>query len=308
MQKSVELSILYEALAPVKQWIKQFGEDGVFEEAAVDMYSEQSLSHQTVSPFPGPENIHALRLTELCQRLNLNSAERDLLLLCVGMEIDPEWPLLCALAHRNKMMAHPTFRLAQNIIPTLTPKSICSAGSLRYWGVIHLGQGLTAFTSPLILDESILHYLLGNTCLPEALAGSFKVLPSKKDTLSSSQQTVVEEMMSAWVKSTRVFQLCGTDCLLQSAIASYFCHGAEIALYRLSVETLPSSPEDFRMFMRLWQREVKLNDYALFINWDQSNINSNIKTRLSVLVETTEGPIIVMTSDRIDLPATSVHT
>ncbi|NES64567.1 MAG: hypothetical protein F6K24_04515, partial [Okeania sp. SIO2D1] len=54
-------------------------------------------------------------LNYLCHRFNLSQFEREIILLCVGMELDPRWPSECADAQVNPQYNFPTFSLAQSI-------------------------------------------------------------------------------------------------------------------------------------------------------------------------------------------------
>ncbi|MFW5779508.1 MAG: hypothetical protein ACOCXU_05720 [Coleofasciculus sp.] len=51
-------------------------------------------------------------LTQLCQIFGLSGFERDLLLLCAGMELDEQWGALCAEAQGEAQQNYPTFGLA----------------------------------------------------------------------------------------------------------------------------------------------------------------------------------------------------
>ena len=51
-------------------------------------------------------------LTTLCSIFNLSHFERQIILFCVGMELDPEFPGMCAAINGSGNMNYPTFQLA----------------------------------------------------------------------------------------------------------------------------------------------------------------------------------------------------
>ncbi|WP_237766153.1 hypothetical protein [Arthrospira platensis] len=60
-------------------------------------------------------NIIPPVLEQLCDTFGLSTFEQDLLLLCAGMELDADFPLLCAEANGDPQKPYPTFSLALNI-------------------------------------------------------------------------------------------------------------------------------------------------------------------------------------------------
>ncbi|MEL6166719.1 MAG: ATP-binding protein, partial [Cyanobacteria bacterium J06628_3] len=58
----------------------------------------------------------ASNLENICTIFNLCDFERDLLLLCAGMELNPGWTSWCAAAQDNPKLDYPTFNLALSIL------------------------------------------------------------------------------------------------------------------------------------------------------------------------------------------------
>jgi len=67
------------------------------------------------------EAAHAMpapsALDTLCAAFALSSFERDVLLLCAGMELDARFASLCATAQGDPRRAYPTFSLALAALP-----------------------------------------------------------------------------------------------------------------------------------------------------------------------------------------------
>ena len=100
-------------------------------------------------------------LSQLCQLFDLSEFERDILLLCAGIEIYPSLAALCAKAQGNANKNYPTFNLALNTLSKAHWSAITPDGSLRYWNLIELEEENFSTYSPLRIDERILHYLVG---------------------------------------------------------------------------------------------------------------------------------------------------
>jgi len=115
---------------------------------------------------PGPPALETL-----CAMFGLSPFERDVLLLCAGMELDATFPVLCASAQGDPQRAYPTFSLAQAALPAPHWSAITPAGPLRRWRLIEVGAGNAITLSPLRIDERVLHYLTGIHHLDERLVG-----------------------------------------------------------------------------------------------------------------------------------------
>ena len=80
-------------------------------------------------------------LDVICAKFDLTSFERDLLLLCVGVELDADLALLCAALQDDSKRAYPTFALAMKVLPHLQWDALAPDGALRRWRLIEIGAG-----------------------------------------------------------------------------------------------------------------------------------------------------------------------
>ena len=97
--------------------------------------------------------------------------QRDALLLCAGVELDSSFAPLCAKQNVTGRGV-PTFSLALAALPDPHWSAITPAGPLRHWRLIEVGVGEALTTSPLRIDERVLHYLAGVSYLDDRLQGS----------------------------------------------------------------------------------------------------------------------------------------
>jgi hypothetical protein len=107
----------------------------------------------------------------LCRRFALTAFERDLLLLCAGVELDGRFAEACSLIHRDPKRTAPTFGLALAVLPGAHWSALTRDRPLRYWRMIEPLAGESLAGSPLRIDERILHYLTGIASSDERLAG-----------------------------------------------------------------------------------------------------------------------------------------
>ncbi|MBK9714775.1 MAG: hypothetical protein IPO81_26240 [Kouleothrix sp.] len=120
--------------------------------------------------WPAPAGAPAA-IDMLCELFRLSPFERDLLLLCVGVELDSEIAGLVAAASGETRIASPTFSLALAALPGAHWSALAPIGPLRRWRLIAVGSGPAALHSQLRIEERVLHYLAGVEHLDARLAG-----------------------------------------------------------------------------------------------------------------------------------------
>jgi hypothetical protein len=120
----------------------------------------ESALQEAAAAMPAPPALETLAAT-----FGLSHFERDLLVLCAGMELDSGFAALCAEAQDDLRRAYPTFGLALAALPEPHWSALTPAAPLRHWRLVEVGAGDALTTSPLPLD-----HLLG--ILEICLAGS----------------------------------------------------------------------------------------------------------------------------------------
>jgi hypothetical protein len=214
-------------------------------------------------------------LVTLCRRLKLTRFERDLLLLCVGMELDTSIAGLCARAQGDPARPYPTFALALSLFDDPAWDALSPERGLRYWRLIEIsqpsGQPLTA--SALRADEWVTNYLKGLAYLDDRLTALVTpmALSGASETASPSQQdaaaAILERLKQAPSEQPLpVIQLVGADSESKHVVAGLVCGSLGVRVYRLVSSLLPSAPADLESFVRLWQRASLLLPVALYID------------------------------------------
>jgi len=195
----------------------------------IDRLRKQSVQTESEQQFT-PESVVAqsipLALEQLCTLFSLSPFERDILLLCVGMELDPNFELLCADVQGNRERNYPTLSLALSVLPNSHWSVLASQSPLQRWQLIEIGNKHTLTQSPLRIDKRILCYLLDEPCQDEQLAGIVKPMPPASPTpLPPSHQQLAEQLVATWshgsaTSSFPIVQLCGSEVTAKYSIAA----------------------------------------------------------------------------------------
>jgi hypothetical protein len=205
-------------------------------------------------------------LDRLATVLDLSVPETEVVLLCVGIEIDADIRRL-ALAAADS--AQPTFAFLQAVVPELSWESLTPLGALRYWRVLEVDPGPTLMRSPVRLDERVLHFIKGVAYLDERLQGSFEHVPPPTG-LPRSHAAIAARVAEFWRRTADastwpLIQLSGPDAADKRAVAANAADIAGLQLHLVRAADIPTDAQERSAFGRLWEREALLSDSALLI-------------------------------------------
>jgi len=244
-------------------------------------------------------------LVTLCSRFGLSAFERELLLLGAGMELDAEFPLLCSQAQGDAQRPYPTFSLALAALPEAHWSAINPSAPLRRWRLLEVHTGSSLVTSPLRIDERILHYLTGIQHLDEHLVGFVQpVAPCDGMDLLHSQRDLAERIAALWVQTPPgtvlpAVQLCGSETAGKEEIAAAVAAALGLNLYRMAAQVLPTAPPDLDSLMRLWEREAVLSNGVLLLDCDGCDgADSGREHVVDRFIENLSGVLLVTTQER----------
>ncbi|HEX6729783.1 MAG TPA: ATP-binding protein, partial [Pyrinomonadaceae bacterium] len=239
----------------------------------------------------------------LSSMFGLSAFERDLLLMCAGVELDSTFAALCARAQSDPSRPFPTFSLALAALPEAHWSSMSPTAPLRRWRLIEVGSGMLLTVSALRIDERILNYLTGVQHIDERLAGLIHHL-NETGHLTASHEAVARRIVSHWNQSAQggglpVVQLCGTDAADQRAIAVAACAAIGLHLGSIPASALPVGASEVDGFMRLWGREAVLSNSALLLECHELEANDTARTAsINRLIEGLNSPLIISTVER----------
>jgi hypothetical protein len=244
------------------------------------------------------EHDHPAALETLCHLFGLSSFERDVLLLCAGVELEATFAPLCAAAHGVPRQDYPTFSLALSALAEAHWSALSPAAPLRHWQLIRLEPGRALTRSPLHIDERILHYLVGVQHLDERLAGLLRPLAAAQD-LVPSHAALAREIAATWARAAGVgelpvVQLCGLQLEGKRAVAAAACEMLGLKVYLVPLAALPVDPGQLDNWLRLWGRETALAESALLIDCHGADRPDPARESiLARLVEASYGPLLL---------------
>src|SRR5471032_46711 len=206
----------------------------------------------------------------LCALFHLNEFERDVLLLCAGVELDGPFSASCTAAQGATGFALPTFGLALAVLKDSHWAALSPQAPLRHWRLIDIASGAGLTQAGLRIDERILHYLTGVHYLDDWLASM--VLPlSGKGAPASSHAALAERIAAAWEDDDAVLQLVGPDSDSKREMANAVCAWYGCEAYLIDAASLPAGPAELARFMRLWERESRLGARMLVLDTDDAS-------------------------------------
>ncbi|MCG8365038.1 MAG: ATP-binding protein [Pseudanabaenales cyanobacterium] len=279
----------------------------------LEQFTNREGGQTSTSPpeVPTTENFPPDRppaLEHICQQFGLSSFERQILLLCAGVEINRTIAALCAANHKDPK-AYATLSLAMAVFGGADWRALSPKAPLRRWHLIEPGAGPVLTHSPLRINERILHELMGVPHLDHQLEGILTPLPNLKTKLDSdpsflppSHQELAQrialcglstsvppqaaELMTdnrstptaatlpgaafSGVDQYPAIQLCGGDYETKWAIAAAACAKANVTGLLINTAVLPTELSQLNLIETLLLREVVLTPSVLILDCEST--------------------------------------
>jgi hypothetical protein len=206
----------------------------------------------------------------LARRFDLSPFERELLLLCAGVEMDARLAQRCAEAEAQPQRPWATFGLALGALAEPHWSAITPVHPLRRWRLIEVDEAANLTTARLKIDERVLHYLAGINYLDRRLQPMLRPLdppglmaPAHADTVAG----IVEHLHRADGPAPAI-ELSGDDRPGQEDIAAAVAEHLGLQLFALSARDIPTALHEQDALAILWGRETALLGSALLILCD----------------------------------------
>jgi hypothetical protein len=300
---------LLAALEEVKSALDSHCDQAGTGTAATDRAHDQPHESEP-NPLSEPDSTwnRPPQIETLSRVFGLSPFEQAVVLLCAGVELDASFVPLLAKANGDARFAFPTFSLALAALPQAPWSALAPTGPLRYRRLVAVDRGASLTTSPLRIDERVLHYLTGVEHLDEALLGLVEPI-AEPDILVDSHRQLVERIVGSWTQAAGraalpVIQLCGAERTSQQAVAAAACSRLGLALLSMSAQVIPSDPRELDNLTRLWQREAALSGSALLVDCHEAD-GADLPRQWAIarLIENSGGAVVVACRERRSLPS-----
>ncbi len=289
---------LMNALAVIRGYLEQRGAHLPNVNGAPGDAAAPSAQADALRFTAAPPAIDAIAIA-----FGLSPFERDVLLLCAGVELDTGFAASCATAQGDPRQSHPTFALALSVLPGAHWSALSPTAPLRRFRLIEVGAGNTLTGSPLRIDERVLHHIAGEPHLDERLAGLVDPAPMAPAALVPTHRAIASRIASVWRRasswdSAPIVQLSGPDGDGKRAVAAAACAEIGACLYALPAQLIGGGLEELTL-ARLLTREAKLGGSALLLDCD--DLDSSDVARCALiprLVDRIAAPLIVTSRER----------
>jgi len=252
-------------------------------------------SHPAVPDVAVPEDLSPQPTLQLVvERFGLSGFERDLLLMCAGVELDSA---LAALCREAGGAAGPTFSLALAALPGAHWSAITPSGPLRFWRMIEVRPSEVLVTAPLRIDERILHVLAGVAYTDERLQWITRPHAAQHE-LPAAHRAIAERMAALWGAAAAndelwpPLQLVGEEDAGVADVAAEACRQRGLGLRVIRAHEVPGPPADRQLLARIWEREATLAGSALLVMLDEAD-QADAQRAVAALVERTRFALIV---------------
>ncbi len=220
----------------------------------------------------GSETGHA-PLERLAESFGLSGFERDLLLLCAGVEIDARFAgALAALPPNTVPQCRPTFGLALACLRNPHWSAISPYSPLRRWLLLEVESGDSLVTGALRIDPRVLLYLLEVPTADEALAPVIRPVAPRRSSASPLQRTNAMELgVRYWLGGVHngappmpLLLVARTE-QTRMAMAQEIADACGFGLAQLRASEIPPGAVERDRLARRWVREAVLTASALYI-------------------------------------------
>jgi len=234
----------------------------------------------------------------LSDALGLTQFERDVLLLCAGVELQSTIARRCGAINGHDAADYATFAIALGLFDTAHWSALAPDAPLRRWLLISITPDLPLTSSPVRIEEWVLHYLVGLRYLDRDLEMLVRVA-SPATPLAPSHRSIAEAVAAHWLSpvATAVV-LHGNDPEGQADIAQTAAAAAGWPLYVLRAEDIPVAAAERTLLARRWMREAILLQTVLLVCATADTASRSVAD----FVDRIHTPVVVSAPDLAPVP------
>lgn len=205
-------------------------------------------------------------IDRLAERLGLSAFERDVLLLCAGVDMDAQFAAQCDAAGSEPRRPGPTFSLALAALEAPHWSALAPVRPLRRWRLLEVDEAAGLARARLRIDERILHFLAGVNYLDVRLRSLLHHV-ARPGAMAATHRALCIAVADAveLAESAPTIWLSGDDALAQADVAAEVAAAYGLSLYRMRADEVPGEHADTDTLITLWEREARLSDCALLV-------------------------------------------
>jgi ATPase family associated with various cellular activities (AAA) len=258
-------------------------------------------------PAPTSDETSRPALLESMRRtLGLSDFELDTLLLCAAPDLDTGFGQLLQSIYGQ---SRPSFAVAMDALPNPSWDIRSPERPLRFWRLVDGADGSISNTTPLRVDERILHAIKGLDHLDARLSQWMDVVHSDADVLPPSQQAVCDEAVDLIARAAAageipLVQLIGPFAQDRTTVAASVVEALGMRLYCLRTSNLTTVPmAELAELARIWHRETLLAPVALLLDDDGADESASARGVRNAFVRRGGGLMLAAAPDVLpDLP------
>ena len=258
------------------------------------------------------DNTYQPALEVLASRFQLSDFEKQVLLLCAGMELDTRVATLCAMAQGDSSKPYPTASLCFSLFDDGAWDILSPERSLRRFQLIEIDRHpqVPLTSSPIRIDDRVASYIKGLNFVDEGLGRIVNRIDHPYDiALSDTQRASVDRIIMAFERANEsgnrlpVIQFLGPNELDKRALSLALSSELGIQLYELESDLIPKSLDELDIFVRRWQRESKLMPMGLVVQLGDG-CDKTPESTVARMLGRISGVVIVECRDQIELSCT----
>ncbi|MGD2129310.1 MAG: ATP-binding protein [Lysobacterales bacterium] len=199
-------------------------------------------------------------IDHLSDSFGLSPFERDIALLCAGVEMNSHIASLCTASPDSAARPHATFGIALAALADPHWSALSPVHPLRRWRMIDVGEDTGLAGARLRLDERILHFLTGINYLDTRLQPLLRT-PAAPEAMTDTHREIAESVLVALrdhQPPLPVIQLFGDDSDGQVDVAARVAAELGLQLHVLRADDVSAEVHERDALAVLWQRESAL--------------------------------------------------
>jgi hypothetical protein len=235
-------------------------------------------------------------LDVVVDRFGLSPFERSVLLLAAGPELEGRFEALLAAAHGDPR-THPTFGLALAALPDAHWSATTPSGPLRRWRLLEIGPGGGLMSSPLRIDERVLHFLVGAPHPDERLRG-IAVPVEGGARLAGNRARLASALARRWDQGRvqgrpPVLSLHGGAPELRRDVAVEVAAAVGSNLIAVRGDSLPAAADERADLVRLLERECALSGAVLLLERGEHGADAPVERAIEDALTMLGIPVIL---------------